>query len=349
MTRYAMNSLEFDGHRLVTFAYDPETNLQSFISIHRGSGDIPALGATRISNYPNLEEALNDALRLSRLMSYKAALAGLKYGGAKGVIVRNQAWNEKEKKKILKAYAEKVDYLGGHFITGSDVGISQDDVKYMHGFSKFFVGLSSKPERMTAEGLHYSLEVCAEEIFGSPDLSKRSIAVQGLGKIGYEIIYRVYDKIGKIYASDPDPSRVELVKREFPKVEFVDQGIIHTLSVDIFCPCALGHVFNHSTIEDLRCKMIVGGANDQLDSPQMGEAIHKKGILYAPDYIVNAGGLIGVVDEYENGKFDKESIKKRLSCIRTNLEQIIETSKKQNKPTYLVANEMAEKIFNNHT
>jgi leucine dehydrogenase len=339
---------EFDNHRFVSFFCDPKTGLQGFIALHRGNGsNIPSFGATRFVPYRNLLDALKDSLKLSKLMSYKAALAGIQYGGAKGVILFNSQKTAK-KELLLKAYAQKVSMLDGRFITGADVGISKKDVKTMSRLSPYFVGVSTDPVKYTALGLIEGIKVCLRECFGSEELTNRSFAIQGMGKIGAELLKNIYSKAGKIYVTDIDNSTIKQIKKSYPKIEAVDPKDIYKLKVDIFSPCALSNSLNSETVSKLRCKIIAGGANNQLESAAIGELIRKLGILYAPDYIVNAGGLISVVDEYEHKRIDEKRILKRVQHTAVTLNKVIQKSKATKLATNIIADQLAEEIFNNH-
>jgi leucine dehydrogenase len=339
---------EFDGHRLVSFIFDPKTGLEGFIALHRGSLENPAFGATRIVEYGSRLDALRDALRLSRLMSYKAAMAGLRYGGGKGVIILPSHLDPNNRREMLKAYALKVNYLGGHFVTGADVGITSDDLKLMRANSKYMVGTKSDPVYFTAQGLVNSIKVCLYEVYGSTGLGQRTFAIQGVGKVGCALLDLVYKEAKKVYIADIDTERLVEVKKKYPKVEVVSTTMIYRQKVDVFSPCALGKVLNPKTISKIKAPIIVGGANDQLSDPSVGELLCKLGILYAPDYVVNAGGLISVVDEYEHGRSNAKRTAKRLVNIQVILHSIIKQSVATGRATNIVADEMAEKIFNNH-
>lgn len=338
---------DFDDHRMVSFIHEPKSKLQGFIAIHRGNGnDIPAFGATRFVAYDNMFEGLKDALRLSRLMSYKAAMAGLKYGGAKGVILMPQSTFGK--KEILQAYCKKINFLNGHFITGADVGISGNEVKIMREQSKFIVGVKVDPVKYTTLGLLYGLQITFDEIFGNQNINGRSFAIQGVGKIGTGVLNLIYKQANKIFITDIDKNRLKNVVRLFPKTIVVSPQEIYSQKVDVFMPCALGNALSTKTISKIRAAIVLGGANNQLASSAVGELLFKLGILYAPDYVVNAGGLISVVDEYENKNVNSERIEKRLCNIQVVLRSILKQSSTSNTPTNIIADRMAEKIFNNH-
>lgn len=343
---FSFESLEdFDNHRQITFLKD-NAGLKGFIVIHRGGTIRPAFGATRLWSYPTELVALKEALKLSRMMSYKSAMANLNYGGAKAVLINSGKISGKKRNTLLKHYSQRVNYLSGHFITGADVGIDDGDLKSMSEASPYIVGLKSDPVKYTALGVYHSIQVCLKELFGQDFLKGRTFAIQGLGKTGVALLQLIYDQAKKIYVTDIDNLRIRWTKRHFPKVEVVDCSQIDKQPVDVFCPCALGNAINLDNVSSLRCKMIVGSANLQLENSQIGELLHKLDILYGPDYVVNAGGLIAVVDEFENKDSDEERITRKVEDIRKSLKSIISRSKKENRATNLVADEMAEKIFN---
>lgn len=336
---------DFDEHSLVSFFSDSKNDLKGYIAIHRGSTVKPAFGATRFAYYQSEQEALKDALKLSRFMSYKSALAGLNYGGAKAVIIAGKR-HQKISQKQLKAYADKVNLLHGSFVTGADVGMTQANVKQVSKYSRYFVGVKGDPVKYTTLALWQSLQVCAKETFGDGDLTNRSVAIQGLGKIGSGLLEHVYRKAAKIIVADTNPQQVKAVLKRFPKVEVVNPADIHRQAVDIFSPCALSRTLNVKTIHQLKCKTIVGGANNQLENLHIGEVLFKLGILFAPDYVVNAGGLITVVDEYEYQGFSEKRILEKIRIIPETLKKILAASKRQHKAPNVVADSFAEAIFN---
>lgn len=348
MINYAILS-EFDQHKLVMDLHsDNPTKLRGFIAIHRGHPGLPAFGATRFWKYPNEEEALRDALRLSKLMSYKAAMARLNYGGAKGVII-DEGVDTDTKARLVREYAEKVNELNGAFVTGADMGINEHDVEEMSEMSKFICGISSRPAYFTAIGLVYSIRLCLEERFGNPGLEERSIAIQGLGKVGVDLLKLIYEEAKEIFVADINPHKIKMIQNHFPEARIVDPEEIHKQEVDVYSPCAHGGILNERTVPELKCKIIAGGANNQLETEDAGIKLFDTGIVYAPDYVVNAGGLISVVDEYEHKSFNEDRIKGRLYNIRRTLREILINSKTHNRATNLIANEMAEKIFNHET
>ncbi|MBU0570250.1 amino acid dehydrogenase [Patescibacteria group bacterium] len=341
-----VNSLpEFDNHKLVTYFIDKVTGLEGYIAIHRGNRKCPSFGATRFWNYSSKSDALKDVLRLSKMMSYKATMAGLGCGGAKAVIIKNGK-TLLNRRDLFRSYAEKVNYFGGKFVTGADVGVTREDILVMRKVSPHFVGIKVEPVRFTALGLLYSIEACLKEIYGSENLENRSIAIQGSGKVGSELLNLLYSKIKNIYMTDINEKTLSSVKKNFPKVKIVHSKDIHTKRVDIFSPCALSNCLNQKTIPQLKCKIIVGGANNQLETESDGKLLHKLGILYAPDYVVNAGGLISVYDEYEYGNSKVKRVTEKVKKIGDTLEKIINESKKMRKTTISIADKMAKRTIN---
>jgi len=336
---------EFDNHRIVAIIRDESADLLAYIAIHRGGLNKPAFGATRLWPYDSGFDALKDALTLSRVMTYKAAMAGLPYGGAKAVIVSPK--NGTSRNALLKAYAERVNYLSNHFVTGADVGISPQDVKLMSTTCSNMVGIKCDPVKHTVHGVYSSILACVKEMYGSEKLSERTFAIQGLGKTGFGILELLYSQAKKIYVTDINIQQIKHVLTQFPNIEVVKLGDIYKQKVDVFSPCALSNTLNHKSISKLQCKIIVGSANSQLEDEEIGTLLHKLGILYAPDYIVNAGGLMAVVDEYENGDSKEDQVITKVKRIKNTLKIVIANSKKKNKATNLIANEMAEKIFKN--
>lgn len=334
---------EYDNHHKIIFLNNQKTDLQGFIAIHRKNKNSPSFGATRLWQYKDSLDGLRDALRLSRLMSYKAILAGLPCGGAKSVIILPKRF--KNRKKLLLSYAEEVNNIGGDFITGMDVGLSEDDLKLLKSASNFFVGLNGNATECTALGIYYSMETSLEFLTGQSDLTGKIFAIQGLGKVGMALLALLYPKASKIYITDTDIKAISKTRKKFPRVLVVKPFEIHKQKVDFFCPCALSHTLNSKTVAELNCQMIVGGANNQLQDKTVGDLLFKLGILYAPDYVVNAGGLIAVYDEYENQKNDDERVLAKVFDIKKRLRGIFQISKKENRAPSRIADEMAEKIL----
>lgn len=336
---------EFDNHRFIILIDDPKTGLRGFIGVHRGGLEYPSFGATRFWTYGSELEALKDALRLSRMMSYKSALAGLPYGGAKAALIASpQAL--KNRSRVLRSYAQRLNYLNGRFITGTDVGMSQKDLIGMGKTTEFLVGYKANPEYFTGMGIFYSIQAALKEVFGTDEISGRNFAIQGVGKTGSQIISLLYERGAKIIVADIDKKKIQSIKKKFPKIKVVKSEEIYAQEVDVYSPCALSHSLTALTIPRLRSKIIVGSANNQLENPRIGEALHKSGILYAPDYVVNAGGLISVVHEYETKDYNPQQTLTRVKKIGDTVSQIFKESHRRKLATNIIADRMAERIFN---
>ncbi len=246
---------EFDNHKLVNFVFDPENNLKGFIAIHRGGNSTPALGATRLWAYPSETEVLRDALRLSRLMSYKSAMAGLKYGGAKAVLMETPG-ALKNREKFFRAYAKRVNDLKGQFVTGTDVGVSDEDVKVMKQETPYVIGSQVDPAHYTAVGVVRGIKAALKKTFGNEKITGRSFAVQGMGKVGSRILEILYPEATAITIADIDAEKVREIKRRFPKVKVVPTEMIHSVVADVFAPCALSRAGNDNNFLSLLKKCV---------------------------------------------------------------------------------------------
>ncbi|MDE2031030.1 MAG: hypothetical protein KGI58_02085 [Patescibacteria group bacterium] len=333
---------EYDNHKSIVYLNNPKTGLKGFIAFHKNSKSTPSFGATRYLKYKSEKEALRDALRLSRLMSYKSAMAGLKYGGAKAVIMRNDKFSKEE---ILKSYSQYLNRLSGKFITGTDVGLDLNEIKKMKNNCKYLVGIKSNPEKYTAIGIFVSIKVISKKIFKTSNLKGRTYAIQGVGKVGYEFLKLIYKNASNIYISDTNNKRLKFVHEIFPKTIIVKPSEIHKQQVDIYMPCALSYGLNKKSVNELNCKIIAGSANNQLESIAVADRIQNRNIFYAPDYVINAGGLISVVDEYKHNNFSAKRIKDGVSKIKYTIEKITNESFKKNISPARIANEIAEKII----
>ena len=338
---------EFDDHRAVYSFSDPKIGLKGFIAIHRRNGRLPSFGATRLWHYPSDDEALRDALGLARTMSYKAAMAGLPYGGAKAVIIGNGEW-QANRVALLSAYAAMVDELAGAFITGTDVGINQDDLRVLGQASQNFVGFNNDTTECTALGVLEAMRVCLDKALGSAETKGRKFSIQGLGKIGTALARLLYNDAAQIFVSEVNPANLETFKKEFPHCVVVPPEEIHKQAVDVFSPCALSHSITLKVAEELECKIVCGGANNQLEREEVGNVLMNRGIIYAPDYVANAGGLISVADEYGHEQYDHERVLSKVMGIKDTMAEILATSAKIGEATNFVANMMAEKVFNGY-
>ena len=329
-------------HHFVGYISDPPNNLEGFVAIHRARLHYPSLGATRMSSYESLKSALHDALRLSKLMTYKSAAAELPYGGAKAVIIQDESSN---RKKLLLSYAHHINSLKGRFLTGSDVGLTDSDVQFLGRHTKFVIGKHIDASKYTVLGLSHALEEALKKVFGDESFSGRTFAIQGLGKIGMNMLEIVSPQAKEVYVSETSPERIQEAKRICPKIKLVSEGNIHAQNVDVFSPCALSNSITKENAHQIHAPIVLGGANNQLESEEVANTLHKRGILYTPDYVVNAGGLISVAAEYEGASDDEEKVKHRVGRIRKTLQEILEESSKKNIPPVYVANRRAEKAL----
>jgi leucine dehydrogenase len=329
----------------IHFHYDRETGLKSIIAIHNTQRG-PALGGCRFFPYASEEEGLADVMNLAQAMTYKAALAGLPLGGGKSIIF-GDAKKEKNE-KLLEAFASFVESLGGNYITSVDSGTSPTDMnvylrktKHVAGYTSEFGG-AGDPSPVTALGVFEGIKACAKHEFGTDDLSGRVIAVQGTGNVGATLCKMLKNAGASLIIADSDESKVKALAAETgAKVVGVDQ--ILTEKCDILAPCAMGNVINDSNISKIQCKIVAGGANNPLASIEIGEKLHKMGILYAPDFAINAGGLIHVAHEIEG--YNREKAEKKTRDIYFTIEKIMARSEKENLATAVVARKMAKEIL----
>ena len=341
------NMSDYDNHEMVSFFYDDKTGLKGFISIHNtnlGS----ATGGTRYAEYPNERAALSDALRLSKAMTYKCALAGLLYGGGKAVIMKDA--KHPKTKEFLYTYAEKVNLLNGNFSTGEDVGISEKDAGILAQKSKFIIGSPEKagdPSPWASLGVFYAIRAALKNVFGNEEIKGKTFAVKGLGKVGLELCRLLYEQGAEIVAADISEQAIKTAKKKFPKIKIVSSQNIHKEKVDVYSPCAMGNEFNAKKIGELKCRIVCGGANNQLVSVKDGEGLYKRNILYIPDYLANGGGVINVVAELDKGGYNRGRVLEKVKNIQNTAAKIIEMSQKLKKPTNYVADELAKSIIYN--
>ncbi|MFY9463165.1 MAG: Glu/Leu/Phe/Val dehydrogenase dimerization domain-containing protein [Candidatus Sungiibacteriota bacterium] len=336
---------EFEGHKLVSFIYDKRVGLRGFIAIHNTNLG-PATGGTRYWIYDSEKDALSDALRLSKAMTYKCALAGVSYGGGKGVIIRNPRRPKND--ALLQAYAHAVNLFNGSFYTGEDVGMTEHDVEFLAGHCKFINGLPGRagdPAPWAALGVFHAIEASLHAVFGTAAMEGRTFAIKGLGKLGSELARLIFEQGGEVYGADISADAVKKAVKRFPKLKIIKAAEIHTIKADVFSPCALGGDFNGKTIPQLKSDIVCGGANNQLVSAQDGARLQERGILYIPDYVANAGGLISVTEEWNRAGYRVENVRRKVAAIRKTVTHIIEKSRKDHAPTSVVADRLAEDIF----
>lgn len=337
----------FDAHERVVFCHDAVTGLKAIIAIHSTALG-PAAGGTRLWSYASDDEALHDALRLSQGMSYKNAMAGLKFGGGKAVIIKTPDFDGSD--ALYERYGEFVDQLGGAYVTAEDVGMSVDIMEKVARKTKFVAGLSRKkgqaggdPSPKTAFGIFKGMEAAVLYKLGKESMDGVTVAVQGVGHVGYHLCEYLYEAGARLVVADIDNSRVQRIADEFEGTGVALEDIL-SQEVDVVAPCALGAIINQQSIPKFRSKIIAGGANNQLETREDGQRIHEAGILYAPDYVINGGGIINVASEYYADASDDE-VWDRVAAIGPRLTGIFEESAASGKPTNVVADELARRII----
>lgn len=332
---------KYDYEQLV-LCQERTSGLKAVICIHDTTLG-PALGGTRMWNYASEEDAILDALRLARGMTYKNAAAGLNLGGGKAVIMGDSRTQKTE--ELFRAFGRYVQSLSGRYITAEDVGTTVQDMDWIHQETKFVTGVSSSygasgdPSPLTALGVLRGMKAAAKEAFGSDALEGKTVAIQGLGHVGYYLAQHLTDEGAKLVVTDINSDAVKRVAREFVATPVRPEEIF-SAKCDIFAPCALGAVINDETIPQLRCQVVAGAANNVLKEERHGDLLHEKGILYAPDYVINAGGVINVADELEG--YNAERALKKVETVYDNVARVIAIAKRDNIPTYKAADRMAE-------
>jgi glutamate dehydrogenase/leucine dehydrogenase len=330
------------GHEQLIFNYDRATGLRAIFAIHDTTLG-PALGGTRMWPYETEQAAIEDALRLSQGMTYKSAAAGMDYGGGKAVIIGNPATDKSE--ALFRAFGRYIDTLGGRFVTGEDVGTDGNDFVHAAKETSYLVALpeayggSGDTGDITAFGVIQAMRAALQHATGTPDLRGRRVAVQGLGKVGRRVVARAVGAGAEVVVADIDPQAVGVVTSQYG-VEPVDPWSILETPCDIFAPCALGNVITRDTVEKLACRIVAGSANNQLAEEALGDRLLARGILYAPDFICNAGGLIQVADELSG--YRPERVQHRVEAIYDFLLTLFEQSESRQAATNRLALTLVE-------
>ncbi len=330
------------GYEQVVFCSDDRSGLKAIIAIHSTALG-PALGGTRFYPYENEELALVDVLRLAKGMTYKAAAAGLDLGGGKAVIIGDPKRIKTE--ELLRAYGRFVETLGGRYITAEDVGTALEDMDTVRRESRWVTGCShtyggsGDPSPVTAFGVLQGIKACALEVFGDAELKGRTVALQGVGKVGHALCGYLVEEGAQVTIGDIDVDNLARAVSDFG-VETAPLEGIHKMEVDIFAPCALGGGINDDTLSEYRCKIIAGAANNQLARQEHGDKLKDLGILYAPDFVINAGGLINVEDELRG--YDRERAMKKVESIYKALQLIFAMARERNISTARAAEEHAQ-------
>jgi len=334
-------SAEVEHEQIVTWS-NPEINYRGIIAIHSTKLG-PAVGGTRFFNYVEDQLAVVDAIRLSRAMSYKSALAGLPLGGGKAVIIGDPQRGNRE--QIFREHGRFVNTLQGRFITAEDVGTRPDDMVMVRKETKFVGGLpdqSGDPSPFTARGVFRSIQACAEHRWGSRDLGGRTVAIQGCGSTGYHLASHLHDAGAKLIVSDVDPGKSQRLSKEF-RARTTAPDEIFDVRADIFSPCALGGVINDQTIDRLRCEIVAGSANNPLLEDRHGDELHSRGVIYAPDCIANSGGIINGCRELLS--WSREKAGDRVDGLHQVMLKILKASVDEGLPPFRIAYAKAKQIL----
>ena len=329
-----------EGYERVLFGEEPESGYRGIIAVHSTALG-PAIGGTRFWNYASDDEALVDALRLARGMTYKNALAGLPFGGGKSIIVGDS--RTAERAPLFRAHGRFVERLGGRYVTAEDVGTSPADMEHIRAETEHVAGLIGKsgdPSPVTARGVFRAIQASAKFRWGADELGGRRIALQGCGNVGRNLAHNLARAGAKLVATDADEEKLRRVVAECG-AERVAPGEIYDVEADIFAPCALGGVLNDETIPRLKVEVVAGAANNQLLEARHGEALERRGITYAPDYVANSGGVIhGCNIELLGGR--PEDALHKVDEIYDTLLRIFEAAKREGVPAHVAADRLAE-------
>lgn len=330
-------------HEEIVYCHDRDCGLKAIIAVHNTTLG-PALGGTRMWPYKNEEDALIDVLRLSKGMTYKASAAGLNLGGGKAVIIGDPKRDKTE--ALFRTFGAYVNSLGGKYITAEDVGTSVNDMAYIFMETPYVTGIpisfggSGDPSPFTAHGVLMGIKASAKDKLGTDSLKGVRVAVQGLGNVGSHLVEYLVKEGASVTVADIDKERVQRTASKFG-LTAIDPDQIITSECDILAPCALGAVVNDSTISKLKCKVVAGGANNQLAEQRHGDALMELGILYAPDYVINAGGLMNVFVELEG--YSRERAFEKTTQVYDNLMQVYKISREEKIATHRAADRLAEK------
>jgi leucine dehydrogenase len=309
---------EFDGHVDIFAHYDANTGLKAMSAVHRSWQGRPAVGGCRLRNYATAEDAFTDLLRLSRGMTYKSVLAGLNYGGSKTVMIANP--ETMDRRATFLAMGDFIESLGGRVKTGVDVGLTAADVEVMAERTSHLGGRGTlAPDLVTAHGVLAAILAAVKHQNGSDDLGGLSVAVQGLGKVGFQLAELLLARGARVIGAEVNQDAVAHA-REALGIEIADPTTIHAADVDIYSPCALGMVVNDQSVNEIRARIVAGSANNQLTCPRHGEALAQRGVLYVPDYIANCGGLLAVAHDLEES--DDEWVWNKVAEIAHTLDDV---------------------------
>lgn len=342
------DSPSFANHEGIHAFTDEKTGLKAIVAVHSTARG-PAVGGTRMWNYGSAAEALEDVLRLSRGMSYKNAVADLEMGGGKSVIIGDS--KSQKTPELFRAFGRAVNQLGGTYYAAEDVGVSVEDIAQARTQTEYVVGLSGgkegsgDPSPVTAEGVFRSTLLVARRLWNQNDLTGLTIAVQGIGHVGGYLADKLHAAGAKLIVTDVNVPLLEEVAAR-TGAETVAPDAIYDVKADIYAPCALGATLNPQTLDRLTAKAVVGAANNQLATPEIGRILFDRGVLYAPDYVVNGGGIINVASELKarqtGGAYDPAWVEGKLSRLMETLEEVLDRSASEKRPTHEIADAIAE-------
>lgn len=332
----------FNNHEAVHSVFDSESGLRAIIAMH-SSALGPTAGGCRLWEYGTTDAAIDDALRLSMGMSYKSAMAGLSLGGGKCVVLRPH--DDFDRKAIFQALGRAIEKLGGHYIAAADVGVTSEDLSTIGTQTRFVAGrsegegASGDSSPVTARGVFFGIQAAARHRLGSENLSGLTVGVQGIGHVGMTLCQYLHEAGAKLIVTDIDGALLKMAKSRLG-AKVVDLQDIYSEYMDIFAPCALGRAINPDTLPLLKATIVAGAANNQLSTAEMGRALARQNILYAPDYVINAGGIINIASEIDGGH-DPKWVEKKLTELEQTLSDIFKAADKRKKPTNVIADDMA--------
>ena len=339
--------VEFDNHESLHYFHDDKTGLRAIVAVHSTALG-PAAGGTRRWVYENDADALTDVLRLSRGMSYKNAVAGLKFGGGKAVILASD--DAPKSPELFRTFGRCVNSIGGDYVTAEDVGCSVEDMRYVHEVTEYVSGLpqtghsaGGDPSPWTALGCLQGIKAAAAARFGSESLEGLRVAVQGVGHVGLYLCRHLREAGAELTVSDVNRDNLKMMTDEMPATVMAPNELLFA-DVDVLAPCALGNILTSATIPKIKAKIIAGAANNQLAAAEDGARLAERDILYAPDYVINAGGIISVAAEYY-GNRSEDDVRADVGRIKDRLQDIFKQAKESGRPTNELADELARKLI----
>lgn len=342
-----IKEIHIEGFERVIEAKDSRVGLHTIIAIHNTTLG-PAVGGTRIYPYPTIDAALTDVLRLAQGMTDKSALANTKTGGGKSVIIADP--KTQKTRELLKSYAEAVNTLKGSYIACEDIGCTDNDMEIVHEYTPYCAGMRTggmgDPSRFTSRGVYRSIQAVCQKIWSSPSVRGRTIAIQGLGHVGMKLLDSLFWAGAHIIISDINEEFTNYAKQQYgDAITQISPEDIYSVPCDIFAPCAMGGILNETTIDTLQCDAIAGGANNQLATAEIGDLLHKKNILYAPDYLVNSGGLIAAANEYYNEIFNPKAVRDTIETLYNRVLEIFDVAEKENLSPSRAADRLVERAL----